>query len=155
MLCNILNSYMANPQSNSGAPSPVVPTMESAITSIVGRSLTDPERKMLMRLRDQYGYDDNDPLVVVLAMMGAYQIMTEEIPLKLAAAAKETIEVHQQTLRNQSMIVAKDLVGTIAGLIHASSRSLQNRTIDVLIGCGIGALVTVIIGVALKKFGIF
>lgn len=143
---------MSNSESNSSAASL---SMESAIAKIVGRILTDEERHMLMVLRDQYGYNDDDPLVVVLAMTGAIKIMAEEIPGKLAAAARETIELHQQTLRNQSMIVARDVVASVAEIIHSASRSRKDRVIDALIGGGVGVLLSMVAFVILKKLGTF
>jgi hypothetical protein len=142
---------MTSHSSNQSATANAVPTMETAIASIVGRPLTDADRQMLIRLRDQYGYDDNDPLVVVLAMTGAIKIMAEEIPEKIRAASKETTELHMAVLRDQSMLVARDVVGSVAGLIHTAGRTKKDRITDGVIGSACGALLTAVV-IGLSKY---
>ena len=125
---------------------PTQRTMEGAAAQLVGRELRPDERQMLLNLRDQYGYDDSDPLVVVLAMMGAYTIVAKEIPDKIREASKSIIETHALVLREQSMVVAKDLVGSIASTIHSEGRKRKDRWLDGLIGGIIGALLVAFVG---------
>ncbi|MGS0741455.1 hypothetical protein ACVBEF_06425 [Glaciimonas sp. GG7] len=129
-----------------------VPTMESAIESIIGRTLTDEEAQMLIRLRDRYGYDDGDPLIPVLAMLGAHKILVEEVPKKITDATEKAIELHRSVLRDQSMFVAKDLVGNIAGLVHASGKS---RVWDRMWGFASGVILVLVIAVVLKVLKYF
>lgn len=116
--------------------------MEAAVAEIVGRPLTEEDRRILIALRDRYGYDDNDPLVPVLAMMGAVRVMTQAVPAELRAAAKEITELHMTGLREQSMFVAKDLVTNITGLIYTAGRSRLRRTMEMVASAAVGALAT-------------
>lgn len=128
---------------------PTTPTMESTVETLLGRKLTAEESQVLIRLRDQYGYDDSDPLVVVLAMLGAHKILAEELPKKITDAAKETIELHRLLLREQASVVAKDLVGALAGTIH-NSRDIRFR--DRFLGFACGITIVLVILAAIKFF---
>lgn len=119
--------------------------MEAAAARIVGRALTEEERQILIHLREQYGYDDGDPVVVVLSMFGAIKIIADEIPSRIKAASEAVIEMHITGLREQSMLVAREVVGHVAGLIHAAGRSRKGRLIDMAVGGVFGALVAALV----------
>jgi hypothetical protein len=128
---------------------PVARTMEAAVARIVGRDLTEDDRQLLIAVRDQYGYDDDDPLVVVLAMTGALKIMMDELPERLKKASEHLTEVHQITLKNQSAIIAKDLVGIVAEHIHAAGRTRKGRLIDAALGAAGVLAFALLVGVVM------
>jgi len=101
---------------------------------------------MLINLRDQYGIDDDDPLVVVLSMTGAIKIMVDDIPAMIARESERITELHITGLRNQSNLVVKDLVGVVASQIHAAGRSRRGRLVDAAVGSLIGITVTLVLG---------
>lgn len=129
--------------------------MESAIEGLIGRELNQEERQMILRLRDQYGYSDDDPLVIILALTGAIKIIAEDIPAKIVQASEKATELHLQTLREQSMMVARDMVGQVAGLIHTAGRSRKDRVVDGIVG-GIAGMILMIgmLGFG-RYFGLF
>lgn len=129
-----------------------VPTMESAIEEIVGRRLTDDERQMLIRLRDRYGYDDGDPLVVVLAMMGAHKVIVEEVPQKIIDAATKATELHLATLREQSMLVAKSVVKNATDLVGGGSVTRLKYTLYGAAGGAGLVILGLLLGRVLKFF---
>lgn len=89
-------------------------SLAEAVSKVLGRALTTEDVKNLNSFQRIYGIDDEDPLIVVLAMMGANRIMLESFPLLMQQKALETIELHKQTLGEQSTIIAKDLISVIA-----------------------------------------
>lgn len=116
-------------------------SMEASIEEIIGRPLTTDERQMFMRLRDKYGYNDGDPLAVVLSMTGAVSVLTHSIPARIQEAAQQMIELHASVLRSQAELVAKDLVGTVAQAVYSSGRSRLRRVIEGVAFFGAGAVV--------------
>lgn len=125
---------------------PPATTLEATIMRIVGHELTAGDREMLIMLRDQYGIDDGDPMVVALAMTGAVKVMVDQIPEMIAKESEKITELHITGLRNQSILIAKDLVGVIAGQIHAASRTRRGRLVDAAIGGLVGVTATLIFG---------
>lgn len=123
---------------------PVKTTIEGAIARIVGRDLSADERQMLVTLRDDYGYDDTDPIVPFLSMLGAHMVLTKDIPEKIMTASQKIIETHAVVLREQSMVVAKDLVGNLVGIIHTADRTRKDRWIDGLVGAVVGVAISAI-----------
>lgn len=102
-------------------------TMESSVERMVGRPLTKDELQMLIRLRDDWGYSNDDPIVVVLALTGGLTLIANDIPARIQAASDKIIETHATVLRNQSNLIAKEMVGTIAELVHNAGRSRLRR----------------------------
>lgn len=115
-------------------------TMESSVERIVGRALTRDELQMLIRLRDDWGYTNDDPLVVVLALTGGLTLIANDIPARIQAASDKIIETHATVLRSQSNLIAKEMVGTIAELVHNSGRT-RIRRIGEAVACAVGGAV--------------
>lgn len=116
--------------------------MESSVERIVGRSLTKDELQMLIRLRDDWGYNNDDPLVVVLALMGGLSLIANDIPARIQAASDNIIETHATVLRSQSNLIAKEMVGTIAELVHNAGRTRMRRIIESVVCAVAGAAVS-------------
>lgn len=117
-------------------------TMESSVERMVGRPLTKDELQMLIRLRDDWGYSNDDPIVVVLALTGGLTVIANDIPARIQAASDKIIETHATVLRNQSNLIAKEMVGTIAELVHNAGRSRMRRLGEAAACAVAGALVT-------------
>lgn len=117
-------------------------TMESSVERIVGRPLTKEERQQLNRLRNDWGYSDDDPLVVVLALTGSMSLIAQDIPARIQAASDKIIETHASVLRNQSNLIAKEMVGTIAGLVHNAGRTRSRRIVEAVACAVVGAVVS-------------
>lgn len=126
--------------------------MEGAVARIVGRDLTMEERQLLIQLRDQYGYDDTDPLVVVLAMTGAIKIIAEDIPNKIKTATTELTELHRMALRQESVTVAKSIVEVVAKEIHSAGAIRKRRIFDALIGGVAGFATAAVFAAIFWKF---
>lgn len=92
------------------------------VESILGRTLSPEEVTNLANFQRFHNVDDDDPLIVVLALMAKSQLMLESLPNLLQQKAVETIELHQQTLREQSTLIAKELITTVAQNIEAANR---------------------------------
>lgn len=91
---------------------------------------------MLIRLRDDWGYSNDDPIVVVLALTGGLTVIAKDIPAQIQAASDKIIETHATVLRNQSNLIAKEMVGTIAELVHNAGRTRMRR-IGEAVACAI------------------
>lgn len=105
-------------------------SMETAIEQIMGRTMTQDERTMFSRLRDQWGYTDDDPLAVVIALFGGMTILTNDIPERIKQAATAMTEIHASVLRDQANLIAKDLVANVAEAVYASGRTRMRRIVE-------------------------
>ena len=96
-------------------------TLAKTIEALDGRTLSDVERASLHKFEQMFEIGEDDPLIVVLAMMAKNQLSVDQLPERLEKAAKVTIEMHQQTLREQSTLIAKELVVSIGNLVAGST----------------------------------
>lgn len=95
---------------------------------LLGRdALTEAQIKSLNMYQQIYEIPDDDPLITVLAMMGANRILLEEQGDLLLQKAKETIELHQQTLREQSALIAKELILAVGDMVAGTSVGIKYR----------------------------
>lgn len=101
-------------------------TLAENVASMFGRQLSKEELDALTKFQLTYEIGDEDPLIVVLAMLATNRLYMQEIPALLQQKAVTTIELHQQTLRDQSTLIAKELIWTIAQNI----KSVGNGTND-------------------------
>ena len=89
------------------------------VEALMNRQLTTEEVNNLAKFQRINDINDDDPLIVVLALMAKDQLLFEAIPNLLQQKANETIALHEQTLRSQSVLIAKELLTTIAENITA------------------------------------
>jgi len=92
-------------------------TLIKTIETLEGRTLSDVERNSLRKFELMFEIGEDDPLNIVLAMMAKNQLKADQLPELLQQKAKETIELHQQTLREQSTLIAKELVVSIGNML--------------------------------------
>ena len=95
--------------------------LPETMAALTGRALTESERDSLYRFEKQFEINEDDPLIIVLAMMAKNQLTAEQLPDLLQQKTKEIIEVHAQTLREQSTLIAKELVVTVGNIIATSA----------------------------------
>lgn len=100
-----------------------------AVTQLLGRSLTPEESNGLAQLQQAYGLDDADPIVIVLGMIGANKILMESLPDALQQKSMQMIELHRQTLVEQSKYMSRVLVSTIAEDLQQTNRIYNQRWI--------------------------
>jgi len=91
------------------------------------RPLTATEAAQLSDFQRLYLIDDDDPLIVVLALMAQSQLSVQTLPDLLQQKAIETIELHRTLLREQSVVIAKELIHTLSGQIRDANRTWQSR----------------------------
>lgn len=91
------------------------------LETLFARPLTPEERSAVHRLENQFELAEDDPLNVVLAMMAKNQMLIDDLPERLRQKALEAIELHQQTLREQSTLIAKELIVSVANLVAESA----------------------------------
>lgn len=107
-------------------------SLTKAIETLNKRPLTADEATRLTEFQRLYSIDDDDPLIVVLALMAQSQLLLQEAPNLLQQKVLETIELHRTLLRDQAAGIAKELIQTLAGRIQESSRAWQMRWVRYL-----------------------
>lgn len=78
--------------------------------------------KKLHDYQREFGIDDDDALIAVLAMMARSQVILETVPDELSKRAKETIELHQIVLRKQAGVIAQEMISDVAQLIQQANK---------------------------------
>jgi hypothetical protein len=99
------------------------------VSILLGRDLTTEEITCLSNFQRINQIDDSDPLITVLALMARSHLILETLPTQLQQTARETIDLHQRTLREQSTLIAKELVLTVAQDIQAAHTDWKTRWI--------------------------
>lgn len=129
-------------------------SLESIIEKLQKRPLTKEESLSINEFKSHFNIDDEDPLVVVLALMARSQIILESMPNNLEKKANETIELHRTLLRDQSVVIAKELISVIAENIEKNS---INKKINWVICFGLffcGAFFALGVKFVTKYFGL-
>lgn len=91
------------------------------------RELSPEEIKSLGDFQRAHQVDDSDPLILVYALMAKNQVVADTLPNLLQQKITETIEMHRQTLREQSTVIAKELITAIALDIEAVNVNVKTR----------------------------
>lgn len=114
------------------------------VATLVGRELTTEEITSLANFQRLEGIDDSDPLITVLALMAKSHMIMETLPEKLQKAAVDTIDLHQRTLREQSTILAKDLIVTVLQDLKSAQSDWKSRWMTNMAWFVAGSLLTAI-----------
>lgn len=112
------------------------------VASMYGRTLSKEEESSLKKFQESFEIGDEDPVIVVLAMLATNRLQLQELPTLLQQKGVATIELHQQTLREQSTLIAKELIGTIAMNLQATEREVKDRSLYYVFAFVIGMLST-------------
>lgn len=93
----------------------------ASIEKIIGRKLTTDEVVHWQKIQDVYGVSDDDPLVMVLTLLGVHQHLFNDVPGKITEAVDKAIVVHRTTLEDQATIVAKGLIAKLGPMFAAAN----------------------------------
>lgn len=115
-------------------------SLVTTIEALQKRPLTAEEVSTLNEFQQSFKIDDDDPLLVVLALMARSQIIVDAVPNLLQQKVTETIELHRLVLRDQAVMIAKELIATLAEDIGKAALKNQRRWIQ-CIACFIGGMV--------------
>ncbi|WP_205182603.1 hypothetical protein [Burkholderia sp. LMG 13014] len=99
----------------------------ASVERIVGRSLTTDEVMHWQKIQDVYGVSDDDPLVMVLILMGVHQHLYNDVPAKINEAVDKAVSLHRRTLEEQATIVAKGLVSQLAPMFVSASKTAREE----------------------------
>lgn len=113
----------------------------ASLEGLQGRKLTAEEVQKLQAFQKLYEIDDDDPLLVVLAMMANSQLVLESAPALLQAEVSKTIEHHRTNMRDQAVLISKDLIGVITKQVQAANDSQKPARWPVLAGAFGGGMV--------------
>lgn len=130
-------------------------SLVSAVEQLQKSPCTASQIETLNEFQKIHKIGNDDPLVIVLALMARSQLILESTPTLLKQKADETIELHRTMLRDQSVIIAKELVGTLTQIIHNEVRRVipSNHNVRNMIYAGIGSLVSgLIIAIVILKY---
>lgn len=102
-------------------------SLVTTIETLQKRPLTTDEVSTLNEFQRSFKIADDDPLLVVLAMMARSQIIVDSVPDLLQQKVNETIELHRLVLREQAVLIAKELIATLAEDIKRATSKNQMR----------------------------
>lgn len=102
-------------------------SLAESVRVFQGRDLTVEEKDSLIKFQEIYEISDDDPLVAVLTMIGAHKILLESAPGLMFQKAIATIELHQQTLQEQSTLIAKELIVALSHNIIVAAKERVSR----------------------------
>lgn len=148
---------MANQQASAGQGTAQHTSKSDLVTSverILQRSLTAEDVQHWNALQDQYGIADDDPIVIVLVILGIHQHLVNDLPEKIKEATASAIATHRTTLEDQATIVSKGLIAKLAPMfLEASAKTNPGMKVPawLVVGfglfCGLtGALLSHLIG---------
>lgn len=104
----------------------------TVIEKLQKKPLSALEAAPILEFQKEFEIDDDDPLIVVLALMARSQLILENVPNLLQQKVTETIELHRTVLRDQAVLISKELIKELAQHIeHVNSKELA-RQIDLV-----------------------
>lgn len=100
----------------------------TVIEKLQKKPLSALEAAPILEFQKEFEVDDDDPLVVVLALMARSQLILENVPNLLQQKVTETIELHRTVLRDQAVLISKELIKELAQHIeHVNSKELARH----------------------------
>ena len=117
--------------------------------------LTTAEAASVREFQTQFQIDDDDPLVIVLAIMIRSQLILGSAPDVMKKMVMETTELHRTSLREQAALSCKEIVGDVASalLSQQSKMAVVWRLRLIWAGLGAGAATLLfVLAIALVKF---
>lgn len=97
-------------------------SLAQTVEALQKRPLTPEELTTLNEFQQFFSVSDDDPLLVALAMMARSQLILESAPALLQQKVEETIELHRMALREQAVLIAKELIGDLVTQIKAQEK---------------------------------
>lgn len=111
-----------------------------SVQMLVGRELTVTEATSLAKFQKAHEVDDSDPLIIVYAMMAKNQLISDSLPGLLQEKVNETIELHRTVLREQAIVVSKEVITELARNIETANVNMKARWMRYSVAFLIGAL---------------
>lgn len=127
-------------------------SLTSVVEALQKRPLTVEEVSNLNEFQQMFDIDDDDPLIVVLAMMARSQLIVETVPQLLQQKVTETIELHRNVLREQAGLIAKELIAELSHQIQSANTSWKSRWTRYAVCVAGGALFAIVVLVLVKAF---
>ena len=97
--------------------------LAQTVELLAKRPLTTDEVQMLAEYQQLFAIDDDDPLNVVLAIMVRSQLILDSAPGLLQQKVKETIELHRMAMRDQAVLIAKELITDLGAELQSQTRT--------------------------------
>lgn len=113
----------------------------ASLEGLQGRKLTPDELHKIQSFQKLYQVDDDDPLLVVLAMMANSQLVLESAPTLLQAEVAKTIEHHRTNLREQAVLISKDLIAVVSQQLRDASAPAKGKHLHMYAACFFGGVV--------------
>lgn len=127
-------------------------SLVTTVEALQKRPLSPSEVASLNAFQKQFDIDDDDPLMVVLALMARSQIIVDSVPDLLQQKVTETIELHRTLLRDQATLIAKDLIVVLANDIEKTVFNKFKTRALTYAGCFVAGMVLSVIVYASLKF---
>lgn len=89
-------------------------TLVDAVKTLHGGPLTEEQIKLLNTYQSMFELSDDDPAIQQMALTGLIGVRIDGLLSQWEQRIKETIELHQQTLRAQSDLVARETVMAVS-----------------------------------------
>jgi hypothetical protein len=112
----------------------------ATIEKLQNKPLTPSEAATIRDFQTTFSVEDDDPLIVVLALMARSQLILESVPNLLQQKVNETIELHQTLLRTQAVAIAKDLIKELTPHITLANKNWVSQ-VSWYIGFFVGGIV--------------
>jgi hypothetical protein len=121
----------------------------ASVEALKKEPLTPDEVATLQEFQKQFDIDDDDPINVVLALMARSQLIIETAPALLQQKVTETIELHRTNLREQAILMAKQLVADLSTVLlsQQTAASAIWRQRGYGFAAGFGAAIVLMAGV--------
>lgn len=127
-------------------------SLVTTVESFTKRPLSAADVASLTAFQKQFNIEDDDPMMVVLAMMARGQIIVDSAPDLLQQKVTETIELHRNVLRDQATLIAKDLIVVLANDIEKSVFTKYKSRAASYAGFFVGGMVFSVVLFAIFKW---
>jgi hypothetical protein len=99
----------------------------SIVQSLQKTPLTAEQVESLNEFQRVFDIGEDDPLLVVLAMMSKSQLVLESAPQLLQQKVDATIELHRVALREQAVAISKELITDLSKHIYSFGTNTRKR----------------------------
>lgn len=96
----------------------------NAVEALQKEPLTAKEVATLQNWQQIFSLADDDPIIVVLAIMVRSQLIIESAPDLLQQKVLETIELHRTNLREQAVLSAKELITDLSAVLLSQQKDV-------------------------------
>lgn len=121
-----------------------------AVEALQKEPLTAKEVATLQNWQRIFSLADDDPIIVVLAIMVRSQLIIESAPDLLQQKVLETIELHRTNLREQAVLSAKELITDLSAVLLSHQKDVLTDWRQRAYGFAAGAVtMALLLGAAL------